>query len=237
MAFASKELLQTAGRKRGSARSLQSLRSRSMSRPRRAQRAPSSFDTQSIVVVDDPTIEQLRRARTAFFTQKLEHRLENMNKTTAHQGTRTKVLSPMSVSSRGSHVRVERSSTRHHSDRRRRRRTRRDTDAESSTVHVYSHASDTKRDLGAAMPRSTRRASDSVVSSHKGDRRRTTENSKMYMPKSRTESLHRRNSSKDGSERRNSLYTTETVVRVIKKRSTSADAAANTRTPRPRVTR
>lgn len=243
MAIASKRPLQRAGRKRGSRDSDRSLRtSISKSRSRRARKVvASSCDSQSVAARDNPSLEELRRARTAFFSQKPEDRQKAMDRETAHQRSRGKELGPKSVSSRGSKVGVHKSNQRHYSDRRRRRRRHRETDGESGKGYVYSPAGNTREASAAAMPRSTRRVSGSVASSGKGEHRRTDRpkmhRPKMHRPEARAESLHRRVSRKGGDERRSSLYTTETVVRTIKRRSTSANVAASARTPKPRVTR
>ncbi len=231
MTIAKRTPFTNAGRRRGSESST------SPSRSRRARRAASLTNTQSTVAIDEPTIEELRRARTTFYCQKDENRQKRMDRDSAHQVFRRRDLVPKSVSSRDSKVRVSRSSERPYPDRRRRRRRFRTSDGESSIVNVYPHAHDTNQGLGAAMPRATRRASNSVASSGRGERRRTAEKAKMNRPESRTESLARTKSSQGGGDTRSSLYITETVVRTIKRRSLSADAAPNARTHGPRVTR
>lgn len=237
MAIANRGPLLKAGRKRGSASSVQSSISRSRSRRAYEYKQTLSANDQSVAAADEPTIEQLRRARTAFFAQRAWKGQKEMNKDTAHQGSRRRHLAARSVSSRGSHIRVRKSSRRHRSDRRHSHRRHQETESESSTVYVSCHGSHTTEASGAAMPRSTRRVSDGVISSGKGERRRTAELPNVYRPESRRESPLRRKSSQNASERRSSLYVTETVMRTTKRRSVSADVAANMRIQSPGVSR
>lgn len=236
MAIANRKSLRKAGRKRGSGSSVQSSPSRHMSR--RTYKGPLTPDTPSIAA-DEPTVDELRRARTTFFARKLGAPQKEMNKYTAHQGSRNRKreLTVKSVSSRDSHIRVRKSSRRHHSDRPRSYRRRQETDSETSTVYVSCTASDTKEGSRVAMPRSARRISDSVASSGKGEHRRTAEKSRTYRTEPRVESPLRRMSTHNGNERKTSMYVTETVVRTTQRRSVSADATAHTRVPGPGLSR
>lgn len=236
MAIANREPLRKAGRKRGSGSSVQNSPSRH--RSRRAYKGALTPDTRS-TAADEPTIDELRHARTAFFARKLGAPQKEMNQYTAHQGSRTRKreLTAKSVSSRDSHIRVRKSGRRHHSDRPRSYRRRQETSSEISTVYVSCNASDTKESSRVAMPRSTRRVSDSVASSGKGERRRIAEEPKTYRTEPRVESPLRRMSTHNGNERKTSMYVTETVVRTTQRRSVSADAAPHTRVPGPGLSR
>lgn len=240
MAIANREPLRKAGRKRGSGSSVQSSpsRHRSRHRSRRTYKGAPTPDT-PLPAADEPTIDELRRARTAFFARKLNAPQKEMNKYTADQGSRNRKreLTAKSVSSRDSHIRVRKSSRRHHSDRPCSYGKRQETDSETSSVPVSCNASDTKGRSRAAMPRPTRRVSDSVASSGKGERRRTAEKPKTYRSEPRVESSLRRMPTHNGNERKTSMYVTETVVRTTRRRAVSADAAAHTRVPGPGLSR
>lgn len=230
MAIANREPLRKAGRKRGSRSSVHNSPSRH--RSRRTYKGALTPDTPS-TAADEPTIDQLRRARTACFARKLRAPQKEMDQYTVHQGSRSRKResTAKSLTSRDSHIRVRKSGRRHHSDRPHSYRRRHGTSGEISTVYVSCNASDTKESSRVAMPRSTRRVSDSVAPSGKGEHRRTAEKPKTYRTEPRVESPLRRMSTHNGNERKTSMYVTETVVRTTQRRSVSADAAPHTRVP------
>ena len=206
------------------------------SKPPRAHKGTRSPDNPSVAAADAPGIDELRQARSTFYSQKLEDRRKDMNKDTAQQGSWRRDLGPKPASSRGSKVKVHEGHQKHYSDRRPRHRKNKESDDEGSTVYVYRYANDTKGEPDAATPQPTRRASDSMVSSGRRERRRRAEKPKLDRPKQRRDSLNGRKTSSGNAERRRSLYTTETVVRKIERRSSAGDAT-NAGTQRPRVAR
>ena len=206
------------------------------SKPPRAHKRTRSPDNPSVVAADAPGIDELRQARSTFYSQKPEDRRKDMNKDTAQQGSWRRDLGPKPASSRGSKVKVHERHQEHYPDRRPRHRKTKEIDDTDSTVYVYRYANDTKEEPDAAIPQHTRRASDSMVSSGRRERRRRAEKPKLDRPEPGRESLDRRKTSSGDAERSRSLYTTETVVRKIEMRSSAGDAT-NAGTQRPRVAR